>query len=358
MTRRPPLADTALALALGALSMQSAFDGGELKEPAWAVIALIQLTVLPLAYRRVWPIATFGVTMVAAVAGFLAFDGFQVLGPVLAIHSVARHRELTASAGALAVALTASVIPVTAVDGVSPFFTLGTVAGFGAAWALGWRARRHQESLEAARAEAARAVEVERARIARELHDVISHNVSVMVVQAAAARDVFARRPERSLEALEAIERVGREALGELRTLLRFDEPCSAPLAPQPTLERLPALVAQVRAAGLAVALDADEMAGLPTAVDVSAYRIVQEALTNVLKHAGASTAGVEVRRSPTRLELGVTDDGCGAPGAGPGGRGLAGMRERVQLLGGEIAAGPRAAGGFAVRVWLPLAER
>ena len=356
---RPAPADIALALLIGFVSMQSAFDGGALKSPAWAVILLIQLTAIPLAWRRVWPVGVFGVTLAAAVAGHLAFDGLQVLGAMIALHAVARHRDLTTSAGAVSVALTASIIPVAAERQVTPLFAAAMAAGFGVAWLLGRRSGQREAELAAARAQTAAAVDLERARIARELHDVISHNVSVMVVQAAAARDVFAARPDRALTALEAIEATGREALGELRMLLSFDyaDERAALLAPQPTLDRLPALIEQVRTTGVDVALDAGDLGPLPAAVDVSAYRIVQEALTNVVKHAAASAAGVSVRRTATRLELEITDDGRGPAGAGDGARGLTGMRERVHLLGGELATGPRAAGGFAVRAWLPLAE-
>ncbi len=199
--------------------------------------------------------------------------------------------------------------------------------------------------------------ESERARVARELHDVISHNVSEMVVQAAAARQVFARRPDQALAAIEAIEGAGREALAELRTLLGLHRAESerAPRTPQPTLERLPALVEQVRAAGLAVALDADPITSLPVAVDIAAFRIVQEALESVVRHGAASSAAVELSRTETRLDVAVTDDG--GP-RGPATEGFLVIRHRVHLLGGHLVAGPRPAGGFGVRAWLPVSPR
>jgi signal transduction histidine kinase len=361
--RIPSRADLALAVAVGVVSMQSAWGDAGLKSPAWAVIALIQLTALPLAVRRARPVAVFGVTLAAAVAGLLAFDGFQALGPAIALHAVARHRDRTTSLGALAVALTASIIPAVATGADSPLFAAIVALLFGAAWIVGRRGARRVAEVAEAEARTARAVEIERARIARELHDVISHNVSVMVVQAAAGRDVFAADPARALGALEAIESVGRDALGELRALLdvtrRGDASESGrPPAPQPGLGRLEALADGVRASGVSVELEVEgAIEGLPAAVDVSAYRIVQEALTNVLKHANASAAGVAVRRSRTQLEVDITDDGTGSAPVASDGRGLVGMRERARLLGGELTAGARPAGGFAVRARIPLAR-
>jgi len=235
--------------------------------------------------------------------------------------------------------------------------------GFVVVWAAGRRAGSREAELRAAHAAAAHAAELERARIARELHDVISHNVSVMVVQAAAGRDVFDSHPERAREALGAIELAGREALGELRRLLSVvrepDRDAGGELrAPQPGLDRLPALADQVRGAGLEVRLDVDYPEhSLPPGIELSAFRVVQEALTNVLKHADASAAEVEIRQAAGRLELCVVDDGSSRAhdGDSGAGRGVAGMRERVQVLGGRFSAGPRPEGGFAIRASIPL---
>jgi signal transduction histidine kinase len=198
-----------------------------------------------------------------------------------------------------------------------------------------------------------RAAAEEQARIARELHDVLAHNVSVMVVQAAAADDVFESQPDRAREALRAIERTGRAALTELRRLLGAVR--TTELAPQPGLAGLDVLVEGVRAAGLSVTLQVEgELDDLPAGLDLSAYRIVQEALTNTMKHAGASVAEVRVRRTPDGVELEVVDDGAGPVGNGHG-RGLIGMRERASLVGGEVEAGPQPGGGFRVKATLPL---
>jgi signal transduction histidine kinase len=209
--------------------------------------------------------------------------------------------------------------------------------------------------------DARRAVAREQARIARELHDVISHNVSVMVVQAAAGADVFDAEPSQARSALTSIEATGREALSELRRLLgviRTDDDADALLAPQPGLERLGALLEKVRDAGLPVELTVEgARSPLPPGLDLAAYRIVQEALTNTLKHAEASQASVTVRYGAGELTLDVVDDGDGAAanGAPGGGRGLVGMRERAALYDGSIGAGPRPDGGFAVSARFPL---
>jgi signal transduction histidine kinase len=201
------------------------------------------------------------------------------------------------------------------------------------------------------------AVVEERARIARELHDAVAHSVSMMVIQAGAERRVVADGSTR--EVLRTIEKIGRDALTEMRRLvgmLRTDS-ASGPLAPQPMLADLPTLMTQVREAGLPVDFHVDgERRELPVGIELSAYRIVQEALTNALKHAGRANASVSVRYGADSLELEIADDGAGVPADVPGGgHGLAGIRERVSLYGGKFDASARLGGGFAVRVLLPL---
>jgi signal transduction histidine kinase len=370
--RASPRTDLALALLLGVVSLQSAFDEQGLKEPGWAVIPLIELTVLPLAARRSRPLAVLAITLAAAILVDLLFSGFQMPGPVIALYTVAAHCERRVSLAAAGGTAAALVIPA-AGDAVSePIFVVAMYAVFAAAWALGdgLRSRRAYLAELEARAErsereqeerARRAVAEEQARIARELHDVISHNVSVMVVQAAAGGDVFASHPERAREALGSIESTGREALTELRRLLGVVRPAGEEdrpgFVPQPGLARLPDLIEQVSASGLRVELTVvGEPRELPAGVDLSAFRIVQEALTNTLKHAGASRADVALCYGAAGLELEVVDDGSGE-GAGGAGRGIIGMRERAGLFGGELLAGPRPSGGFAVRATLPLGE-
>jgi signal transduction histidine kinase len=218
-----------------------------------------------------------------------------------------------------------------------------------------------QVAHEQREADAARAVAEERRRIAREMHDVVAHSVSTMVIQAGGARRILARDPQRAIDAAALIERTGREALGEMRHLLGLlhagDE--SASLAPQPTLQQLGALLERSRAAGLPVELHvAGEARELSAGVDLAAYRVVQEALTNAVKHGGGH-AEVRVRYEEHELRVTISDrgDGSATPRVEGGGHGLVGMRERVRVIGGELHAGPRAGGGFDVDARLPLQD-
>jgi signal transduction histidine kinase len=244
---------------------------------------------------------------------------------------------------------------------------------FAAAWILGDNLRNRRAYLaeleeRAARlerdreVEARRAVQRERGRIARELHDVVAHTMSVMVVQAGAARRVMRKRPDDAEDALVAIEDAGRQGLAEMRRLLgvlRHEDERNLTLAPQPSLQYVDELVARSVEAGVNVELEIEGAPRpLPAGVDLSAYRIVQEALTNVLKHAGgAARACVQVRYRPESVEVEVFDDGRGVaadPASNGEGHGLVGMRERVALFGGELRVGPRRGGGFSVKARLP----
>ena len=290
----------------------------------------------------------------------------MVLMLIVAVYSVGAHttgRQLAAGAAAVAVSIVLAMIE----DGDS--FNVGGLLFFGffigAPFLAGvmMRIRREREStLARERDERARAaVAEERTRIARELHDVVAHAVSVMVLQARGGRRRLDAEPEEAREAFDTIERTGQQALGEMRRLLgalRADDEALA-LAPQPTLSRLDALAAEVTRAGLPVELRIDgEPEELPPGVDVSAYRIVQEALTNALKHAGPARAIVRLRYAENQLEIEVADDGRGTVnGDGHGhGHGLVGIRERVGVYGGAFAAGRRPEGGYAVRATLPFA--
>jgi signal transduction histidine kinase len=225
----------------------------------------------------------------------------------------------------------------------------------GGSWALGEAARNRRRAI---REEARRAVGDEQARIARELHDVIAHSVSVIVVQASAAEDVFDTRPDQARAALRSIEQAGRDALRELRTLLGGPPGDPDPTHPQPGLARLDELAEPLRLGGLEVVVRREgEGPELPAGVDLSAYRIVQEALTNTLRHARATRAEVTVRFGDGAVELEIRDDGRGSPGAlvNGAGQGLVGMRERAALLGGTLEAGPLPGGGYRVHARLPL---
>jgi signal transduction histidine kinase len=243
------------------------------------------------------------------------------------------------------------------------------IVTFSVAWtvgfAIGGRFREADEAKErAARAEREReerahlAVSDERARIARELHDVVGHSVSVMTVQASAVRRLLEPDQEKERAALLVVEQTGREALAEMRRMvgvLRRPEEAPA-LAPQPSLEHLDKLVDQAREAGLPVELRIEGTpAPLPAGVDLTAYRLVQEGLTNAIKHARAQHAEVRVRYSDGHVELMVMDDGPGGGDGDKGGHGLVGMRERVSVYGGELEAGPRPEGGYLLRAKLPV---
>jgi signal transduction histidine kinase len=248
-----------------------------------------------------------------------------------------------------------------------------------AVWLLGDLVRSRGEAVEelrqrnaelvVEREENARlAVADERARIARELHDVVAHSLSVMVVQAGAARRALETgepgseaAAERALGALAAIESTGRDTLGEMRRVVGALRPAGGDgYEPQPSLDALDRLLGSVREAGLPVELVVEgEARAVPRSVDLAAYRVIQEALTNTLKHARAASARVRLRYGPEALEVEVTDDGRGAAArlleTPHRGYGLAGMRERVAMVGGEIVAEPGLAGGFLVRARLPL---
>jgi len=234
----------------------------------------------------------------------------------------------------------------------------------GTPWVFGRLIRRRrlrEEELDRARREAEATIVEERARIARELHDVVGHALGVVVLQAEGAGRILDEDPGEVRAALETIASTGRDALVEMRrlvALLRASDDARA-LAPQPGLARLDALVEQVRAAGLPVDVVVDgEPTPLPPGVDLTAFRIVQEGLTNARKHAGPASATVFLRYGDDEFEVEVVDSGAGATSADGDGHGLIGMRERVQVYGGELDAGPQASGGYALRARLPLVAR
>jgi signal transduction histidine kinase len=281
----------------------------------------------------------------------------------IAIYSVGAHtRPGVPAAGGLALVGTIVALGTVSEDqsdfGDVVFFSIV----FGGVWLAGRAIRRRRlreaELVVERDTKAVAAVVEERSRIARELHDVVAHAVSVIVLQARGGRRVLDEDPGDARQAFDAIEETGKQALVEMRRLLgllRADDEELA-LAPQPSLGQLDRLAAQVREAGLPVEIAIEgEQVELPPGVDVSAYRIVQEALTNALRHAGPARARVLVRYGPDELELEITDDGPGAANGDSGGHGLVGIRERVAVYGGDLSAGVRAEGGFALRARLPL---
>ena len=343
----------------------------------WTVAVLGVVALVPLAWRHQAPVLVWAVSGVATLAAMVAHGspGLLALGPLIALYTVATDCPRRVSLMAGAVSLVGVTLGVAAVrTSKSPWvafvFPLVVIA---AAWLIGdnLRVRRvYVAELEAkaARAEAEREAEAsraaaqERGRIARELHDVVAHHVSVIAVQAGAARmNADGDVPPETLEGLAAVEAIARQTLTELRQLLgvlRHDgEPPS--LTPQPGLDQLDRLVADVRHAGLPVEMAIEgERIPIPPGVDLSAYRIIQEALTNVLKHEGPVPTKVIVRFGPHDLELEVADEGGSVPAspqANGHGHGLVGMRERVAMFGGSFEAAPRPEGGFMVAARIPL---
>jgi signal transduction histidine kinase len=337
-------------------------------------VLAVALTTAPLAFRRRFPATAFGVIFAAVLAAHDHVTTITFGAVIFAAYSAvlySRFRWAALLAVSTGAAIATAAFPDTTPQ-VPARFTALLVLAPTAAVAVGmrgWRQRAGDSAERLLRAEAEheaqtrRAVEAERARIAGELHDVVTHNVSVMVVQAGAARSVLASSPEdareaqTAIEALLAVEASGRTAMSELRHLLGLLAPAGgdeAVLVPQPGAGQVPSLVERVRAAGLSVELSVAGARDLPPGVDLAAYRVVQEALTNVIKHAGTARAAVVLEYRPDDLLITVTDDGRAAPEAG-GGRGLIGLRERIGLYGGELDAGPRPGGGWRVRARIPL---
>jgi signal transduction histidine kinase len=381
-------ADIKAALQAGAVR---AVDGHWIyRGPPHASLLLLTaaaLTALPLAWRRLYPIPAWLVIIAAISAVHAYYVPPVALGTaVYAAYSAmthSRYRNL-----AIAVVSVTTIVAASTLGNQLPRFPGRLTAVFAIAPAvaagLGIRELRRRLAdstarLRRAAAEAAaateRALAAERARIAAELHDVVTHNVSVMIVQAGAARKIMASSPADAEDALLAVESTGREAMTELRNLLgllspaadgREEAPVPATLRPQPGLGELDTLIGRVSCAGLPVELQVSGAPRpLPPGADLAAFRVVQEGLTNVLRHAGGAPACVRVSWDD-RLEITVTDDGTPAggrldggldrgPAAGPG-RGLIGLRERLALYGGELAAGPRPQGGWRLRAVLPLA--
>ena len=326
---------------------------------------------LSLAWRRRAPLIVLAVAIAASVVANFAVVLDAATTPavalVVAVYSVGAHAERVREW--IGLAGVAALIAANAAEQLSLGDLLLIAMILGGAWLAGraMRYRRERErtlerltvDLEREREEKARAaVAEERVRIARELHDVVAHAISVIVLQARGGRRSLATDPAEARVALNTIEEMGTQALAEMRRLLgmlrRDDEEIA--LAPQPSLRYLDTLAAQMREAGLPVDLSVEgEPIELSPGVDLSAYRIVQEALTNALKHAGPATARVVVRYGKDDLELEIADTGPGAAASDGEGHGLVGMRERVSLYGGRLEAGPRDGGGFAVRARLPL---
>jgi signal transduction histidine kinase len=378
----PPLRDAAASLALtGALvygaygeahpSTTAYFHGGHhLPRTPAAALVLVGVACLVLAWRRRWPVAVLAISVAAATVytllGYL--NGAVLVAPMVAVYTVA---SLTDLRRAVAYGLGTLVVLGSASIAVNPFGPFGggvvilpfmTAAVVVAGIAVANR-RAYVESIrDRAEQDARRRVDEERLRIARELHDVVAHTMATINVQAGVAAHVLSTRPETVAESLQSIKAASKEGLRELRAILNVlrqaDDADST--QPVPGTAQLETLITGARRAGLDTRLTVTgEPVPLPAAVDLAAYRIVQESLTNAIRHAGPATAAVSLGYDHDELRIEITDTGRGpAPGHnhnGNGGHGLAGMRERAATVGGSLETGPGPAGGFRVAARLPF---
>ena len=357
----------------------AAASDGALEGPRWWVAPLMLVPSAALLWRRTRPLATtvgvwLPIALHAAFTGMGAEGLFVVWPAWVSLYALAAYGSRRQLIAGLVVALVSLAVH----DWFDP---RAWRAGSEAAWSAAWwdlllfvaplvgglvagsrrnRALAMEKALVEAQARAA--VAEERARIARELHDVVTHHVNLVVLQATAAGALLDRDPERVRQPLAVIERSGREALVEMRRLLGVlrEEDAERPLAPQPGIDELDALVGSARSAGLAVDLQVTGTPRrLPAGLALTVYRIVQESLTNAARHAAGARVGVRLGYESDAVDVAVVDDGPradAAHGGSPGGgRGLLGMRERVSVFAGTIETGPRVDGGFAVHARLPL---
>jgi signal transduction histidine kinase len=372
----PGFADALLALGLAAfaqLDLRFDLDNSTRHGPAFASAVVVAVATLALAWRRRWPFATVCV-VATAVAGpelftTLTFTLWGHFLPLLvAAFTAARwcsDRYAAASVAVVSAALAVVLLRVPEVHTLGNVpFALVPAAGVMVAGRVLRRREQRLTELETTRErDLAEALAQERSRIARELHDVVAHCVSVMVVQAGAAEALLDRSPDAARAPLRAVQETGQQAIGELRRLLgllREQPGASSDLAPQPGVAQLTELAERLSGSGLDVRVTTSgEVRPLPPGVDLTAYRIVQEALTNVLKHAGpGTTAHVDLGYGVHRLDVEVVDDGplpASTTAAFARGNGLVGMTERAQVFGGSLEAAPLPGGGFRVAASLPL---
>lgn len=383
MTRRQLALDIGLAAAIAVISQLEIWAPHVLLSPTHmtrphaAVSAAYLLATLALLVRTRMPLVAVALICLPLCVAWIAVGAPESFGSfvliVVAAYSVAANAAAHRAALGLVILLAAAATWTLADpkhSGVSDYLVgLAWLAPAAVVWLTGIFVHRHRLAEQrlartAARSEreakARAAVEDERARIARELHDAVGHSVSVMTLQASAVRRLLNPDQTRELEALRAVEETGREALAEMRRMvgvLRARDGAPA-LEPQPSLDQLPRLIEQVREAGLPVELRVEgKPAQLSAGLDLTAYRVVQEGLTNALKHARARQAEVVLRYQPGAVEVVVGDDGCGAIVGTESGHGLIGLRERVSLYGGQLSVGRSERGGFQLRARLLLSD-
>jgi signal transduction histidine kinase len=369
-----------VALLWGSVREADTLSNGrpDLPHPGAASYALVTIACLVLIWRRRWPLAVFCVSLGAVLlyTGFGYADGASLIAPMIALYEVTAtgttRRSVLLSSVTVVCLLAVDILfgPFGLFGGsvtVIPFEVVATMfLGLAVANRRAYVAEIHDRAERAERTreeEARRRVDAERLRIARELHDVVAHSISVINVQARVASHVIPDPPEAAAQALTAIKDASAEALRELRTMLgllrQADE--SAPTEPPPGLDHLEMLVSAADRADLSVKLTlAGEPCRLPPIVDLAAYRIVQESLTNAMRYAGSAQASVSISYTPDAVVIEVEDDGRGAITGNVSdpehqGYGIMGMRERARAVGGDLDAGPLAAGGFRVHARLPM---
>ncbi len=336
--------------------------------PMWLAWATVAACAIAIVVRRHWPVAAYGLGLLSLIPAVLAGNGLgpaAILAMACALYTLAleypRARSLIALGLGLLIVAVLEVVQLGPSTFASIAFAGGGVAG---SWALGWTARQRQANLALlTEAHAAQAVSDERLRIAREMHDVVAHSMSLIAVKAAVGNHVAEEQPEEAREALRVIELTSRETLVELRRMLGVlrsgDGTPEAALGPAPKLADLRTLAERAGQAGVRVELTGEVVDELPEGVALSVYRITQEAVTNVVKHAGPSVCRVTITEGPSEVSVEIVDDGRGeGPASATGGHGLIGMRERVAVYGGDFEAGPRPAGGFRVFARLPYAVK
>ena len=351
-------------------SDQIQFSGHSVPHPG-AALLLVAVACLVLAWRRRWPVAVLAVSAAAVTAysvlGFV--NGASLVAPVLALYAVAAQvsvrRAFIAAAATLVVLMTATGVnnPFGHLSGGGFDLIPGMVAAALFAGIAVANRRAYVASIQGrAEQDARRQVDEERLRIARELHDVVAHTMATINVQAGVAAHVLSSRPEAAAESLQVIKAASKEGLRELRAILNVLRQAddADPTQPAPGTAQLEALIAGARRAGLETTFTVTgEPVPLPAAVDLAAYRIVQESLTNAIRHAGPATAAVSLGYHPGELRIDVTDTGRGQPAGAAaghsGGHGLAGMRERAAAAGGTVETGPSPGGGFRVAARLPF---
>jgi signal transduction histidine kinase len=366
------LVDGGLALAVTAadvgLTYASQAHQQATSRPDALAYALLVIGGLALLARRRYPVTVLAIALVTALVASAQNAGSAYLALIVAFFTAILARKRAAAVASLLIGYVASVWPPWLIGQhghTKAGFALGLAAGLlfllSVAEVIRIRAQR-AAALTAGRAEELRRrASEERLRIARELHDVVAHNISVINVQANTALHLMDRQPDRARSALTTINEVSKQALVELRSVLGVlrDVDAQAPRAPAPGLARLGDLVSHAAAAGLTVRVEEDgPRPRLPADVDLAAYRIVQEAVTNSARHSGGQRATIRLASRPGGLEIQVDDDGLARPAGSPpldSGNGILGMTERATALGGTLTAGPRAAGGFRVLAWLPV---